>query len=1350
MRKQGHRRRLVSKLRRNALSCAGFEMLENRLLLSVGLVADINQIDVQPSDLTPAGSMIYFTATDPSTGKNALWTTNPASNVTTMIADYPASQTSPLAALGSSVYFIAADGGADGADALYSSDGEGKGIVKDVTLPGKVQTPLTITTTSGLMYFLVQNQQSYVTQIFESDGTQSGTVAVPGAPDSSSGVISSLIGAGSHLYFLFESSSTFMSQLWASDGTSSGTLELASGNGGSFIGLQQVGSELGFFTTSVGLGVWLSDGTPQTTQEVDLGPGGSIEANSPLAIVNGSLFFVSGTSGLDDISLNSGATVQDLVPSTVNSFANFTMLGGDLLFTASDSAHGNELWSTNGTVQGTALLKDIDPGPASGFPQGSIYTSYKTPDAITTVNGLAYLTADDGIHGQELWRTDGTTANTVMVMDINPGSSSSSPQDIVALGDVVYFVAHDGDGSNQLWSSGPGGTVLVHSFLPLENQGSYPTNLTPGPNGLLFFVANDGVDGDQLFFTNGTTAGTTALFTSGNIGGSITFVSLGDVLLFIENEPNVSSSNLYATDGTVGGTRSILSGQNIVGLFKAGQLAYFLTVAPNAPQNGTYLDLWRTDGTTQNSVNLGLVDEPNTVGAYFPHTVDAGGHFYFEVFTASFGHVVESGGDLWTSDPSNGAPIQLAASYSGAGFTNLTAFENKVLFTSEDSSAAGESLWISNGTASGTTVIKDFTGAAYSSPSSLSNFTTIGSSVYFTVFEPGGREQLWVTDGTTNGTVLLHDFPGIAAGQYPGGITALTASNGKLFFVVTDPSSNADHDSQLWVSDGTSMGTTSINDFGSSPYLATGLTDVNGVLDFIAIDPAVSTRSDFVEAIWKSDGTSSGTIVVADLPSGNSGQNSSNPVTPPSNFIAVSGSFFFTAPVYDSATQTSVESLWESQGTSATTEVVGTGFPASFSATFVASLGSLYFTGTDDRGSELWAANGLNLQQNILPTIDPIPNQPVGVGQTFTLPVSGSAPDNDPFTWSLASGPQGATIDPSSGVLTWAVPANESTGPYSVTVVLTDSITGLSADQVVSISVYTPPTLNAIASQTLDVGSTLSLTASGSTTDAGVLTFSLVNNAQVGAAIDPNTGELTWQIPSNQPGGTYSLMVLATDTLSLLSASQTFSVLVYAPPTIGSIPDQDITLGEPFIVNIPATTGDSGPLAFSLVAGSPAGASVNPSNGAFEFTPTALGVYTITVQVTDKLTGLSSSQSFSLNVVQAPTGQTPVFIGAEELLSLGRGKKEHLKGFEIAFAADLDSTAEKALRYSITQLMQKGRWLKPVKVNFTTRYNSSGRFVDLLVAGRPKFLHGGQIVITSPSNALSLHGSSVFAIPKKA
>src|SRR5260370_29626052 len=64
----------------------------------------------------------------------------------------------------------------------------------------------------------------------------------------------------------------------------------------------------------------------------------------------------------------------------------------------------------------TSLVQDIFPGPFGS-----------TPKALTNVNGTVFFAAADGTHGKELWKSDGTSAGTVLVKDIRPGSYSSLP-----------------------------------------------------------------------------------------------------------------------------------------------------------------------------------------------------------------------------------------------------------------------------------------------------------------------------------------------------------------------------------------------------------------------------------------------------------------------------------------------------------------------------------------------------------------------------------------------------------------------------------------------------------------------------------------------------------------------------------------------------------------------------------------------------------------------------------------------------------------------------------------------------------------------------------------------------------
>jgi ELWxxDGT repeat protein len=92
---------------------------------------------------------------------------------------------------------------------------------------------------------------------------------------------------------------------------------------------------------------------------------------------------------------------------------SFTALGNRVYFSGHDELHGFELWTSDGTAEGTHMVKDIYPGP-----MGTVEDIYPR---FARLGKELYFSASDGVHGQELWKTDGTAEGTVLAPPHWPG-----------------------------------------------------------------------------------------------------------------------------------------------------------------------------------------------------------------------------------------------------------------------------------------------------------------------------------------------------------------------------------------------------------------------------------------------------------------------------------------------------------------------------------------------------------------------------------------------------------------------------------------------------------------------------------------------------------------------------------------------------------------------------------------------------------------------------------------------------------------------------------------------------------------------------------------------------------------
>src|SRR5262249_9169853 len=128
---------------------------------------------------------------------------------------------------------------------------------------------------------------------------------------------------------------------------------------------------------------------------------------------------------------------------------------------------------------------------------------------IVNVNGIAYFDVYAPSVDISLWKSDGTSAGTSHVADVNPGPGYAVTPEMVNIGTTLYFTAPSSSGINLYKTAVGGGVTLVKS---VDYGGKYAssTGLTE-LNGALYFSANDGTNGQELWRSDGTTAGTVLL-----------------------------------------------------------------------------------------------------------------------------------------------------------------------------------------------------------------------------------------------------------------------------------------------------------------------------------------------------------------------------------------------------------------------------------------------------------------------------------------------------------------------------------------------------------------------------------------------------------------------------------------------------------------------------------------------------------------------------------------------------------------------------------------------------------------------------------------------------------------------
>jgi ELWxxDGT repeat protein len=297
-------------------------------------------------------------------------------------------------------------------------------------------------------------------------------------------------------------------------------------------------------------------------------------------------------------------------------------VNGALMFVANDGASGLELWKSDGTTAGTVRVRDIQSGAAGS-----------APTSLVNVGGTLFFAANDGATGVELWKSDGTEVGTVLVSDIRSGANPSSPTNLANIAGTLFFSANDGTNGRELWKSDGTlvGTVLVKNIRSSSSD-SNPSNLT-NVSGTLFFSANDGTNGNELWKSDGTTPGTVLVknIRSSSSGSyPATLANVSGILFFVAND-GTHGNELWKSDGTDPGT--VLVKDTAAGsvfpapsqLTNVGGTLYF---AANDGAIGN--ELWKSDGTEIGTAPVMNIN-PGSLSSTPTNLANIKGSLYFRV-----------------------------------------------------------------------------------------------------------------------------------------------------------------------------------------------------------------------------------------------------------------------------------------------------------------------------------------------------------------------------------------------------------------------------------------------------------------------------------------------------------------------------------------------------------------------------------------------------------------------------------------------------------------------------------------------------------------------------------------------
>lgn len=567
------------------------------------------------------------------------------------------------------------------------------------------------TTFNNTPYFISYDAEGGK-EIWKTDGTEQGTLPVFDAPISGAGHISYLSAGENYLIFKADEGLEYNYKPWVSDGTQQGThllkdvnlLETSDEN----FDYVSIGNKIYFpggHGSLNGVELWYTDGTTQGTKmagDVLHSLAGISNQYTPSAIpLNDKLIFTgnNGKSGaepfvsdgtpegshiLKDIRLGQyGSSVS------TNELTNhiYTKAGNKIFFNGRNDDTGVELYVTDGSPEGTRLIKDIYPGTGNGINAFGFRATY---------NNILYFAANNGINGTGLWRTDGTEEGTQLVKAINPIAQPEGKGTTVYNG-FLYFIANDATGRCVWRTDGTEAGTIKVIILPTTaevNRGAFILGATESKLFLASEFTDNGSLANTLWSSDGTQEGTVLIKTYEISGRHFEKILIKENFMYYTASDINSMYSLFRTDGTSQGTTLIKgnlgqSNYHASFIMSAGNYIYFgLGDDYNSDKTS---QLYRTDGTMAGTTLLSNYNAQH-LEIYKNFTVNENKLFFISAFNRLMIYYV----DQYYTIPQ---PIQINienALNNTSYVTSLFEVNNDKMYLGLQTAVSGYELFVAN------------------------------------------------------------------------------------------------------------------------------------------------------------------------------------------------------------------------------------------------------------------------------------------------------------------------------------------------------------------------------------------------------------------------------------------------------------------------------------------------------------------------------------------------------------------------------------------------------------------------------------------------------------------------------